>query len=119
MALAVSTTHQGEAVPAEADNTGALSQLLVGPDDGYGAMSLHRVTLHRGSRWSPDQQPDCDQLIVVLAGQARVSIESLQPVVLASDEVIHVPRAAVHEVDALATDTLGHLELLVLRTPAA
>jgi quercetin dioxygenase-like cupin family protein len=107
--------------PLEAPELGAdaVCQLLVGPDDGYGPVRLVRVTLpspgHTGRRCDSES----DQLIMVLDGHGRVSIEDRPTITLAPNDVLHVPRAVSHVIEAVDAGDFGALELLILSTPAA
>ncbi|MDT7630873.1 MAG: hypothetical protein QOI50_2803 [Pseudonocardiales bacterium] len=107
--------------PLEAAGLGAdaVCQLLVGPDDGYGPVCLVRVTLpspgHTGRRCNSES----DQLIMVLDGHGRVSIEDRPTITLAPNDVLHVPRAVSHVIEAVDAGDFGALELLILSTPSA
>jgi mannose-6-phosphate isomerase-like protein (cupin superfamily) len=94
-------------------------QLLVGPDDGYGPVCLVRVTLPSPGHTVRRCDPDSDQLVMVLAGHGQVSIEHRPTITLARNDVLHVPRAASHVIEAVDAGDFGALELLILSTPSA
>jgi quercetin dioxygenase-like cupin family protein len=94
----------------------ALCQLLVGPDDGYGPVRLVRVTLPPSGHTVRRCDPDSDQLIMVLDGRVRVSIEDRPTITLAPNDVLQVPRAANHVIEAVDAGDFGPLELLILTT---
>lgn len=85
------------------------AHLVVGPDDGYGGVSLVRLTLAPGAHSGPRRHDDTDRLVIVLAGHARIEVEGRPDVTLGPNEVLHVPRYTWHGVAAL-----DGLELLVL-----
>jgi len=94
----------------------AVCQLLVGPDDGYGPVRLVRVTVpspgHTGRRCDSES----DQLIMVLEGHGRVSMEDRPTITLAPNDMLHVPRAVHHVIEAVDAGDVGALELLILST---
>lgn len=106
--------------PLEAPELGAdaVCHLLVGPDDGYGSVRLVRVTLASPGHTGPRCDPESDQLIMVLDGHGRVSIEDRPTVTLAPNDVLHVPRAVSHVIEAIDLGGLGALEVLILSTPS-
>jgi quercetin dioxygenase-like cupin family protein len=107
--------------PLEAPELGAdaLSQLLVGPDDGYGPVRLVRVTLPSPGHTGPRCDSESDQLIMVLDGHGRVSIEDRPTIILGPNDVLHVPRAVSHVIEAVDATDFGALELLILSTSSA
>ena len=86
------------------------AHLVVGPDDGYGGVSLVRITLAGHTRTEPRRHDDADRLVIVLDGHAQIEVEGRPVVTLGPNEVLHVPRAVWHRVEAHA----GSAELLVL-----
>jgi hypothetical protein len=56
---------------------------------------------------------------MVLDGHGRVSIEDRPTITLAPNDVLHVPRAVSHVIEAVDAGDLGALELLILSTPSA
>ncbi|GAA4938099.1 mannose-6-phosphate isomerase-like protein (cupin superfamily) [Actinomycetospora succinea] len=82
---------------------------MVGPDDGYGGVSLVRMTLAPHAHTGPRRYDDADRLVIVLDGHARIEVEGRPAVGLGPNEVLHVPRATRHGVE-----TVGGVELLVL-----
>jgi quercetin dioxygenase-like cupin family protein len=106
--------------PLEAPERGAdaVCQLLVGPEDGYGSVCLVRVTLPSPGHTVRRCDSESDQLIMVLDGHGRVSIEDRPTVILGPNDVLHVPRAVSHVIEAVAAGDFGALELLILSTPS-
>lgn len=95
----------------------ASRQLMVGPDDGYGDITLERLSLSPGAGPCLGPQRDHDQLVVVLAGHARVTVQGNPAVTLGPDDVVHVGRGHSHVVEVLSSGPAGSLELLVLAGP--
>ncbi|MDD7938992.1 cupin domain-containing protein [Actinomycetospora lutea] len=107
-----STTGSGLALDA------VDAHLVVGPDDGYGGVSLVRISLAPHARTEPRRYDDADRLVIVLDGHTRVEVEGRPAVTLGPNEVLHVPRDTWHRVEALGGTSdqlgLGAAELLVL-----
>ena len=55
----------------------------------------------------------------MLDGRGRVSIEDRPTVTLAPNDVLQVPRAANHVIEAVDAGDFGPLELLILTAPSA
>lgn len=91
------------------EQTAIDSHLVVGPDDGYGDVSLVRITLPADARTGPRRHDDADRLVIVLDGHARIEVDERAAVTLGPNEVLHVPRGAWHRVEGV-----GAAELLVL-----
>lgn len=86
------------------------AHLVVGPDDGYGGVSLVRMTVRPSSRTGPRRYDDTDRLVIVLDGHTRIEVDGQPPVTLGPNDVLHVPRYTGHCLEALG----GGVELLVL-----
>lgn len=111
----MSTTAPGTSIAGVGIALDAIdSHLLVGPDDGYGGVSLVRMTLpphaHSGAR----RYDDTDRLVIVLDGHTRIEVEGRAPVTLGPNEVLHIPRDTWHGIEAP-----GGSELLVLAADGA
>ncbi|MEJ2889940.1 cupin domain-containing protein [Actinomycetospora aeridis] len=91
------------------------SHLVVGPDDGYGGVSLVRMALPSRASTGPVRYEDADRLVIVLEGCVRIEVDGRPAVTLGAHEVLHVPREAWHCAEALR----GAAELLVLGTDGA
>jgi len=103
----MSTTAPG---PTSVVGDGAIdAHLVVGPDDGYGGVSLVRMTLPPQAHTGPRRYDDTDRLVIVLDGHTRIEVEGRPAVTLGPNEVLHIPRDAWHGLEAL-----GGAELLVL-----
>jgi quercetin dioxygenase-like cupin family protein len=94
------------------------SQLVVGPDDGYGGVSLVRVTLPARSHTGPRRYDDADRLVIVLGGRTQIEVEGRPAVALGPNEVLHIPRDTWHCLEAPA-DSPDAVELLVLSADGA
>ncbi|MEJ2860480.1 cupin domain-containing protein [Actinomycetospora flava] len=90
------------------------SHLVVGPDDGYGGVSLVRMSLPPHAHTGPRRYDDTDRLVIVLGGHARIEVDGRPAVTLGPNEVLHIPRATWH-----GLETLGGTELLVLAADGA
>jgi len=108
------STLEIPAVTLDGEVAGEERLLVVGPDDGLGAVRLVRTTLQSWSRSVSHRDPDSDQLIMVLSGCARVRVDDGPTVVLAPNEVVHVPRGTSHLVEAADAHAL---EILILSSP--
>lgn len=98
------------------------AHLVVGPDDGYGSVSLVRMTLPAHTGTGPRRYDDADRLVIVLDGHTRIEVEGRPAVTLGPNEVLHVPRDTWHHVEALGATSdppgAGAAELLVLAADA-
>ncbi|TCK24574.1 hypothetical protein [Pseudonocardia endophytica] len=107
-------TVGGVAVADRGDHR-ARHHLLVGPDDGYGEISLERVSVPSGApAW---QAPYCDddRLVVVLAGYARVGRDHDGfSVTLGPDEVVQIGGTLRYTVELVSAGAAGSLELLLV-----